>query len=84
MAITAVHTTVVDHTDHRGERTLGVSSYLFEPLEQRSELTLVEPLQRLRIDQFVDPEQRLAHLNPPITTDLRSGEVGTNHRTQGV
>src|SRR5688572_20090674 len=49
--ITTVHTTVVDRTDHRGQRTLGASPQPFELLEQLAELRPVEPLQSLDIDQ---------------------------------
>ena len=45
--ITAVHTTFVDRTDHRRQRTLGASSQPFEPFEQLGELSPVEPFQGL-------------------------------------
>ena len=87
--IPAVHTAVVDRTDHRRQRTLGASPQPFELLEQLGELSPVEPFQGLDIkvpgiDQLVDLERRHTHLNPPITTEHRSGEVGTAHPKQRV
>ncbi len=49
VAIAAVHTTFVDRTDHRRQRTLGASPNLFELFEQLGELSPVEPLQGLDI-----------------------------------
>ena len=82
--IVAVHPAAVDRTDHRRQRTLGASPQPFQLFEQLGELPPIKPLQGLDIDQLVDPERRHTHLNPPITTDHRSGEVGTHKPKQGV
>jgi hypothetical protein len=84
VTITAIHTTIVDRTDHRRQHTLGTSSQPFQTLEQLGQLPPVEILQVLEIDQLVDLDRHDTHLQPPIRGTHRSGEVGTHHPKQRV
>ena len=65
VAITAVHTTFVDRTDHRRQRTLGASSQPFEPFEQLGELPPVEPFQALVRDRPTRRSRASSHSSEP-------------------
>jgi hypothetical protein len=83
VAITAVHTTLVDRTDHRRQRTLSTPASLFEAFEQLGQLPPVETLQDLhikaaRIEQLLDPEHHHTHLDSPI---MSSSIGGSRHQT---